>query len=150
MAKAEQTKDVTIPKAETATKLRELAGVLKGDLTKLAGKKADKAIGQWEALLEKVGPKVKGIHADLGKLREQVSAEEPDGKAIAKILKSLGTKTAKVAGEQTGVIGTALKGLAGALETGAASLTSGGKPAAGAKTAAGGKPAAGAKTTAKK
>ena len=123
METAHDTEDAKIPKGDTADDLRELAGALKGDLTKLAGPKADKAIAHWEGLLEKIGPGAKSIHTDLGKLREHVSASAPDGKAIAKLLSSLGTKTAKVGEDQGGVIGTALKSLSHALEAGAASLT---------------------------
>lgn len=122
MAKANETEE-KMPKGETADDIRELAGTLKGDLTKLAGSKADKAISHWEGLLEKVGPGVKSIHTDLGKLREHVTAADPDGKAIGKLLSSLSTKTAKVAEDQGGVIGTALKSLSSTLETASASLT---------------------------
>ena len=114
--------DATLPKGETADELHGLTTALKGDLTKLAGTKADKAIAHWEGLLEKLGPGVKGIHGDLGKLREHVSKSDVDGKAVARLLHGLSGKVTKVAEETGGVVGTALKSLAGALEKGGASL----------------------------
>lgn len=117
--------DKTLPKGETADDIKELSAALKGDLTKLAGPKADKLIARWDATLDKVGTPVKGIRADLAKLREHVTGDEPDGAAIAKVLAGLSTKTAKVAEDQGGVIGTALKSLAGALDKASTSLTDG-------------------------
>ena len=128
MAKAHDTKaddEATLPKGEVSDELHGLTTALKGDLTKLAGAKADKTIAHWESMLEKVGPGVKGIHGDLGKLREHVSKSEVDGKAVAKLLSSLSAKTAKVGEDTGGVVGTALKSLAGALEKGASSLGEG-------------------------
>jgi hypothetical protein len=117
----------TLSKGAVAENLRGLTATLKGDLTKLAGSKADKAIATWESILESVGTGVKPVRTDLGKLREHVTSDEPDGKAIAKLLTSLSTKTAKVADDQTGIIGTALKSLSSTLEQAATSLTESGK-----------------------
>lgn len=125
MAKTHETDDEKMPKGEVADEIHGLTTALKGDLTKLAGPKADKSIGHWETMLEKLGTGVKPIHTDLGKLREHVTKSDPDGAAIAKLLHGLSTKVAKVAEDQGGVIGTALKSLAGALEKGGASLSEG-------------------------
>ena len=116
----------TESKGEIADELHGLTATVKGDLTKLAGPKADKAIAHWESMLEKLGPGVKGVHGDLGKLREHVTKSDPDGKAIGKLLHGLSTKTAKVGEDTGGVVGTALKSLAGALEKAGASLSEGG------------------------
>lgn len=127
MAKAHEsnTGEETLPKGETADDIREVTSALKGDLTKLAGPKAGKTIQHFEDLLEKL-PGVKAIHTELGKLREHVTSSDPDGAAIAKLLHGLSTKTAKVAEDTGGVVGTALKSLAGALEKAGTSLTEGG------------------------
>ena len=94
---------------------------LKGGLTKLAGSTADKAITHWQTTLESIGQK--GIASELGKLKTLVGDAKPDGAKISKSLTGLGDHVAKLAEEQGGVVGTALKSLAGALHKGGESLT---------------------------
>ena len=76
MAKAHDTTETAMPKGEVADDIHGLTTALKGDLTKLAGPKADKAISHWTGLLEKVGPGTKPITTDLTKLRELVTGGE--------------------------------------------------------------------------
>ncbi len=113
-------------KGEITEEVRDTAKVLHGDLTKLSGPKADKAIGQWQSMLENLDVSgTKAVSTELGKLRELVSAAKPDGKAISRTLSSLGTKVRKIADESGGIVGTALNTLASGLEQGAQSLTPG-------------------------
>ena len=113
----------TKPKGEIADEIHETTEAVRGDLTKLKGSKADKAIKKWETMLGKLGPDVKGIHGDLGKLREHVTADEPDGAAIGKLLGKISKDTLKVADDQGGVVGKALTPLGHALEKAGKSLT---------------------------
>ncbi len=107
-------------KGEVATELHEVTSALKGDLTKLAGPTATKVITHWQTTLEGLG--VKNIATDLGHLKTLVGDKSPDGAKIGKNLAGLGDKVAKLAEEQGGVVGTALKSLAGALHKGSESL----------------------------
>ena len=110
-------------KGETADAIKEVVTALHGDLTKLAGTKADKAISHWQTSLEGLGgAPLKAIAADLGKLKTLVTGGEPDGEKISKSLNGLGDKVKKLAEEQGGVIGTALTSLASALHKGGKSL----------------------------
>ena len=110
-------------KGEVAEEIREVVTALHGDLTKLAGGKADKTISHWQTTLESLGgASLKSIAHDLGTLKTLVSAQSPDGAKIGKSLEGLGTKVGKVAEEQGGVIGAALKSLSGALHKGSTSL----------------------------
>ena len=122
----EKAKDTTAAhhepkKGEVATELHDVTAALRGDLTKLAGPKADKLISHWQTTLDGMG--VKGIAGDLGKLKALVGDGSPDGAKIAKSLSALGDKVEKLAEEQGGVVGTALKSLAGVLHKGSESLT---------------------------
>ena len=111
-------------KGEVNTELHELTTELRGGLTKLSGPKAEKAITHWQTTLEGLGDThLKAIATDLGKLKALVGDAKPDGAKIAKSLSGLGDKVEKVAGEQTGVVATALKSLAGVLHKGSESLT---------------------------
>ena len=124
MAKAHDTAaDDTKPKGEVADEIHATTEAVRGDLTKLAGPKADKAIQKWETMLEKLGPGVKGVHGDLGKLREHVTADKPDGAAIGKLLGKISKETLKVAEDTGGVVGKALTPLGHALEKAGKSLT---------------------------
>ena len=109
-------------KGEIADEIHETTEAVRGDLTKLAGPKAGKAIQHWETVLEKLGPSVKGVHGDLGKLREHVTADKPDGAAIGKLLGSLSKGTLKAAEDTGGVVGKALTPLGHALEKAGKSL----------------------------
>ena len=110
-------------KGELSAELHDLTAAVKGDLTKLAGSKADKAISHWQTTLEGLGgAPLKAIAGDLGKLKALVADDEPDGAKIGKNLAGLSEKVAKLAEEQSGVIGTALKSLSGALHKGSESL----------------------------
>ena len=111
-------------KGEVSAELHEATTALRGDLTKLAGPKADKLISHWQTTLEGLGdPATKSVAADLGKLKALVSDESPDGAKIAKSLSGLGDKVSKLAEDHGGVVGTALKSMAGVLHKGSESLT---------------------------
>ncbi len=111
-------------KGEVAEEIRDTAKVLHGDLSKLAGPKAEKAISHWQTMLETLDISgTKPVATELGKLRELISADELDGKAISRTLNSLSTKVRKISEEVGGIVGTALTTLASALEQGAESLT---------------------------
>ena len=111
-------------KGEVADSVKELTATLRGDLTKLAGSKADKAITHWQTTLESLGGAgLKGIATELGKLKTLVTDDTPDGAKIAKALSSVSDKVSKVAEEQGGVIGTALTTLSHALQRGSDSLS---------------------------
>ncbi len=110
-------------KGEVSGELHELTTSLKGDLTKLAGPKAEKTITYWQTMLEGLGDAhLKAIATDLGKLKALVADGSPDGAKIGKSLAGLGDKVAKVAEEHGGAVGTALKAVAGALHKGSESL----------------------------
>ena len=114
-------------KGEVAEEIRGTVKVLQGDLTKLAGPKADKAISHWQTMLETLDVSgTKPVATELGKLRDLLSADDLDGKAISRTLSSLATKVRKVSEEVGGIVGTALNALASGLEQGAESLTNSG------------------------
>ena len=111
-------------KGEVSADIHDVTTALRGDLTKLAGSKADKAIAHWQTTLDGIGgAPLHAIAADLGKLKTLVGDESPDGAKIAKSLAGLGDKVAKLSEAQGGVVGTALKSLAGVLHKGSESLT---------------------------
>ncbi len=111
-------------KGDIADDIKGVVSALHGDLTKLAGGKADKTISHWQRTLEGlggVGPKA--IATELGKLKTLVGEGDPDGAKIGKSLAMLADKVGKLAEEQGGIVGTALKSLSGALQKGSDSLT---------------------------
>ena len=80
-------------KGEVAEGVKNLTSALRGDLTKLAGTKADKAISYWQTTLEGIGGAgLKSIATELGKLKPLVTDDEPDGKKIARQLSTLADK----------------------------------------------------------
>ena len=125
MAKANhETDDKHEPKkGEVADEVHEVTESLRGDLTKLAGSKADKVIGHWQTKLEGMGADTKGIASDLGKLKELVADKSPDGAKISKSLTGLGEKVGKLAEAQGGVVGKALTTLGHQLTRSGESLT---------------------------
>ena len=111
-------------KGEVSADVHEVTTALRGDITKLAGPKADKLIGHWQTFLDGLGDAgTKAVAADLGKLKALVADKSPDGAKIGKALTGLGDKVAKLGEDHGGVVGTALKSLAGVLHKGGEHLT---------------------------
>ncbi len=123
MAKADHDAGEHEPKkGEVADEVHEVTEALRGDLTKLAGTKADKVISHWQTKLEGMGSETKGIAGDLGKLKGLVADKSPDGAKIATCLTGLGEKVGKLADDQGGVVGKALTTLGHQLTRSAESL----------------------------